>query len=395
MTTEEAYKIVAVCRRKLLMKHPFFGNAAMYLELVADENCINHSGQATMATDGSHIYFHPDFVASTKVEHLAGVVAHEVFHCIALHVYRMRGKNQVIANIAADYVTNLVITGAGMTLPPGALLDNQYDGMSFEQVYAILMRNAPRPQSGPCPTGEMRPAPPPGSGQDDKDKQGQEAESEQQSGMSETDWKQAAKQLANVAKKAGKMPDSLDRSLSSEHESQTDWVAILWKYALDSAPREYSYLPPSKRYLWQNVYLPRIKAPTLRGFPFIVDTSGSMSDEDVKVASRELTAILHELSPEFIDAIYCDAAVGGSERFTPDDASVAVALKAVGGGGTNFQPAFDWIAENYEEAPPFAVFLTDLYGPAPKDPGYPVLWITSAASNMTGPFGETVRILGW
>jgi predicted metal-dependent peptidase len=61
-----------------------------------------------------------------------------------------------------------------------------------------------------------------------------------------------------------------------------------------------------------------------------------------------------------------------------------------GGGGTDFRPVFDRIAE--EPEPPNAlVYLTDLYGSFPDQaPAYPVIW--AANNDQTGPFGETVHL---
>jgi predicted metal-dependent peptidase len=83
-----------------------------------------------------------------------------------------------------------------------------------------------------------------------------------------------------------------------------------------------------------------------------------------------------------------DTCVQAVHEFTPDD---EIVLKMVGGGGTLFQPAFDWVEEN--DVDPLAlIYLTDLEGETPQAPDYPVLWVTPLHSTYEAPFGTLVRI---
>jgi hypothetical protein len=41
--------------------------------------------------------------------------------------------------------------------------------------------------------------------------------------------------------------------------------------------------------------------------------------------------------------------------------------------------------------PDVLVYLTDMYGPFPRDPGYPTIWC--ASTDVKAPFGETVKIV--
>jgi len=65
-------------------------------------------------------------------------------------------------------------------------------------------------------------------------------------------------------------------------------------------------------------------------------------------------------------------------------------LEPKGGCGTDFPPAFEWVAEN-NIVPVCLIYLTDLCCDSyPEAPEYPVLWVTD--SRRTARFGETVRI---
>ena len=64
----------------------------------------------------------------------------------------------------------------------------------------------------------------------------------------------------------------------------------------------------------------------------------------------------------------------------------------MGGGGTRFQPAFDAIAETGED-PELVIYFTDLESAdTPREPAYPVLWLTDLSTTAHAPWGRTVHI---
>jgi predicted metal-dependent peptidase len=67
-------------------------------------------------------------------------------------------------------------------------------------------------------------------------------------------------------------------------------------------------------------------------------------------------------------------------------------LVPVGGGGTDFRPAFDWVADR-DLRPACLVYLTDLAcNRFPDPPDYPVLWACMGEEEITPPFGEVVSV---
>ena len=65
-------------------------------------------------------------------------------------------------------------------------------------------------------------------------------------------------------------------------------------------------------------------------------------------------------------------------------------LHPAGGGGTDFCPAFEWVAEQ-GLSPRCLIYLTDLCCESyPGEPDYQVLWVTD--SQAEAPFGETLHI---
>ncbi len=118
-----------------------------------------------------------------------------------------------------------------------------------------------------------------------------------------------------------------------------------------------------------------------------VDTSGSIGRLELEQFAGEISAICEEAQPEAIHVVYCDAAVQSAQEFGPSD---PIRLEPRGGGGTDFRPVFEWVAEN-DITPARLIYLTDLCCDSYSEvPQYPVLWVTD--SRRAAPFGETIRI---
>jgi predicted metal-dependent peptidase len=65
-----------------------------------------------------------------------------------------------------------------------------------------------------------------------------------------------------------------------------------------------------------------------------------------------------------------------------------------GGGGTKFQPAFDWLADNFIE-PDVMVYLTDGWSPdlhRLQEQGYPLLWLSTSRNRKDYPIGDVIEI---
>lgn len=399
---------VSRARTRLLLDSPWFGSLSMRLRVESTSDC------KTMETDGTRLRFNPQFVESLSDVELTGVMAHEVMHCALLHPYRLGKRDFRQWNEACDYAINQLLIDQGFTLPEGALLDEQFKGMGAEQIYAVRERQKqqeeqqqPQPQDdGQQDDGSEQPQAQDGDGENEDDAPSSFGEvtapSEASAGesqsdgapqeMTATDWQVATEQATAVAKKAGSLPADADRAVKAARQSETNWREILRRFVDQTVPSDYSWTQPNRRYVAQGIYLPGTVRENMPRFAVGIDTSGSIQQSDLAMFAAELTQILHETRPESIDVYYCDTRVCHTESFSPDDPEIT--LSAHGGGGTSFQPVFDRIADESNE-PAALIYFTDLEGPTPIEPGYPVLWVTSEASNLNGPFGETVRISKW
>jgi predicted metal-dependent peptidase len=103
-----------------------------------------------------------------------------------------------------------------------------------------------------------------------------------------------------------------------------------------------------------------------------------------------------EIFPSQLSVIQCDAKIQNIEEYESEDyAPTLKKVFALGRGGTDFRPVFDWIKEQHFVSIPILIYATDGYGDFPEiPPNFPVIWI--AFQNSIGlnnfPFGEVIEL---
>jgi len=120
---------------------------------------------------------------------------------------------------------------------------------------------------------------------------------------------------------------------------------------------------------------------------YAVDTSGSMSTDDLKMAAQELLNIVRTEQDVKLHVMYCDADLHVEyEVENIED----IDFRMVGRGGTDFNPPFIRTREllKSDEAPDVLVYATDGYAPAP-DPDnrvpIPVIWLITPGGTIPSP----------
>ena len=158
----------------------------------------------------------------------------------------------------------------------------------------------------------------------------------------------------------------------------------LWS---DTTPADYSWMRPNRRHLWTGLYLPGVIREGVGEIVIAVDCSGSVNQRLLGLFEAEVRSILEGQRPRRVHVMYFDAMV---QRVDTYEAGESVALRPVGGGGTEFGPCFEWLNE-HGIRPETLVVLTDLDGSFPSSiPEYPVLWASTGRSQA--PFGQVIPV---
>jgi predicted metal-dependent peptidase len=377
----------------------------MKLTLVPDATC------ETAWTDGSVVGYNPAFVAGLTSAERKGLLAHEVMHVAAGHVWRRGDRDVRRWNVATDYAINQILEAAGLSLPPGRLLDTTYAGLSAEAIYAALPVPPPDDAGGtsgsggeglPPPSaeepGEGKCAPsndPGGSGEVRDPPEGPLAQAPNDAPATETAWQDATLQAAMQAARAGQLPAGLERLVRAIRQPPCrNLLAALAEFAALAAREDYSWRAPNRRFAPLGLYLPSLHSEATPPILAAVDTSGSISAELLAEYVSALQVVLDELRPETLILYACDAAIQAEREYSPGDTLSGEREDFPGGGGTDFRPVFAKIAEEHVSVS-CAVYLTDLDGRFPAEaPDYPVLWVVRDphGARPRAPWGETLYL---
>lgn len=365
-------------RAGLILDHPFWGSLAIRLHLVEDA-----TNNPTACTDGKVIRYNPEFIEGMSLDKVKGLLCHEVMHCAGQHHARRGDREPKRWNMACDYAINPILEACGIALPGVPLIDPQYEGMSAEEIYTKL----PAPEEGggadggndPGGCGGVEDAPGDGDGKASADDLEQAAQ----------EWKVATAQAAQQARTMGDMPGALERVVEDILDPVLDWKEILRRFVDTSAKNDYQWFPPNRRHIHNGLILPSLRSQELKNVTMAMDTSGSISDEDLKAFKAEVQAIIQDYRAN-TKVIYCDSKVQNVEEF---DADTPVELHPEGGGGTDFRPPFEHIDAS-GEYPACMIYQTDGYCHSfPEEPPYPVLWVlTRKNEGFDPPFGIVIHL---
>ena len=399
----------------LLSSQPFYGSLAMGLTDVF----TNPHGK-TACTDGRRIYWHPDFLGKLTDEEVRFVLMHETLHAAHGHLWRFPKADQR-TNQACDYAINLCLAKIadanraagkpeGCKMPTGGLLNNAFEGLAEEEIYNRLPEPPPNgggnsndpcgdftaPAEGPPgdEKGDSKPGNKPGQGKtppgQDKGQNGQ-GNGQPEPQTLKDEWEQRVIQAAQAAKALGQgnLPADLQRQIDRTLRQKVDWKREMADFVKDAIASRNDWSRSCRRMATAPVIYPRRRRDETGLVIFCRDTSGSIGEETIGEFNGLIESCLADSGCSGI-VLDCDAMVHAEHRI---GAGECVPTKAVGGGGTAFEPVWERARELIDEGERIAgiVYLTDLYGSMPPgDDGIATLWLST--TDQQAPFGRTVRI---
>lgn len=172
----------------------------------------------------------------------------------------------------------------------------------------------------------------------------------------------------------GNLPDYLKTIVGNITKPSLRWQEILAQFVTSCYGSNRRWFPPSRRHFHQGLYLPSRYSLSLNAV-IAIDTSGSTMEE-LPQFFGELNSLIDSFGRYDLMVIQCDCAIQNISHFTSDTPFPSnYVWEAMGHGGTDFCPVFDWV-EKERLSPTLLIYITDGYGSAPeKSPNYPVLWV--------------------
>jgi predicted metal-dependent peptidase len=371
-------KMLSRTTKELLFDEPFYGHFASSLDKSFSRD-INTAAVAKKGI-GTALLVNPEFFESLSALHRKGLIKHELLHIAFNHL--MMGESfpdKKLFNIAADLEINQHIKSEW--LPEGGITLNSFPDLSLpkkagtKEYYKLLQEEKDK-------------------GEDASDSFKNMMNGDGDSGFDQHDWKdfedlndaekkliqkQVEHQIVSIAdeieKSTGNMPGELKgliEKLRHVEPAKFDWKGYLRRF-VGSSIRSYTRIlrrKPNKRYPDN----PGLKIKYRNSVLVAIDTSGSVSDDEVKEFLNEIYHI--NKTGSYVDIIQCDTQIQSIEPFNPKQD-----FKVHGRGGTSFQPVIDYYNDNKSKYTTL-IYLTDGEATAPKNCPKRTLWCHSSRSKI-------------
>lgn len=339
-TVMEGKDRVLAGRVRLLFYSPFFGTLAAGLRLIEDESIW------LFATDGEFLVYNPKNVNGVSQREIEGCLAHEVMHLVLMTHTRKGNRDHKLWNVATDHAINIILYDAGFVLPEGVLFDEKFRDWTAERIYEYLQQNPDQQpkDGGQWNIGEVEP----GGTRGEEGEKGSAPETQgNQTKALEGQMKSKVQAAVIAGEKAGNLPGNIKRLIDKICRPKACWREILQRFISEKAFNDWDYTQSHTRMLHSyGVIYPTIDGDQLGELAIIVDTSGSVDEEQLAQFAGEISDILDNYETK-VTVVYCDTKVNHVEEFTSED--LPLRLAAVGRGGTLGLPAYEYVQENILE----------------------------------------------
>lgn len=393
-------KRLLLSRMRILCNNGFYGLLLMHMIFSIDENC------ETAATDGERIFFNPKFLDELDDKELDFVMMHEILHVVLQHCFRQGHRDDERFHIACDIVVNSNILlsknmdldsislkkyGALMHLAPNGKEGHEYSAETVYEMLSTLLQDKKNLSNINSKKRKNS-----NSTWDDHTRWGKDGNEF----LSEI-WDKRFEDVCEVISKRdsvnnrGNMPLFAERYLKKLKSPQVDWRLIL-KDFIQEEVTDYSFMPPDKRFNENPFFLPDLneKDDFVENILFMIDTSGSMSDEMINAAYSEVKGAIDQFAGKLKGWFgFFDSAIIEPKPFeNEEDFKI---IKPFGGGGTDFKIIFDYVKKHMNEKMPASIIiLTDGFASFPSEKysnGIPVLWLINN-EEVIPPWGKVARI---
>jgi predicted metal-dependent peptidase len=404
---------LSAARTRLILDKPFLGALVLRLPMLqADPGWCR-----TTATDARAFYYNADFIDTLSLEQTQFVLAHEALHCALSHFARRLHRDKYRWDIACDLAINPLLIAEQLEPCPGALHLVEFEGMTAEEIYPCIAeseqmethdqhvyddqaeanpRGSPggggdRPNDGPAPE---RADPQPQARRTGSDSGVSPTAATQPAPLSPTEqerlavqWTQRLAGAHQQALQAGRMGGELGRMIGHLLQPRIPWRMLLAKYMTATAREDYNWARPSRRE--GDAILPSLRSSELRVVVGL-DTSGSISDEEMRQFISEIDAIKGQAHAH-ITLLACDAALAADGPWIVEPwEQLRLPRAFTGGGDTDFRPVFEWVEQHHARCD-LLIYFTDAQGAFPNhEPALPVIWLVKGKAEI--PWGQRIQL---
>jgi predicted metal-dependent peptidase len=183
------------------------------------------------------------------------------------------------------------------------------------------------------------------------------------------------------------MGGELGRMIGHLLQPRIPWRMLLAKYMTATAREDYNWARPSRRE--GDAILPSLRSSELRVVVGL-DTSGSISDEEMRQFISEIDAIKGQAHAH-ITLLACDAALAADGPWIVEPwEQLRLPRAFTGGGDTDFRPVFEWVEQHHARCD-LLIYFTDAQGAFPNhEPALPVIWLVKGKAEI--PWGQRIQL---
>jgi len=368
----EVYDRIVVARVGLLLRHPFFGNMATRLRILAADEWL-----PTAAVDGRNLYYNTQFFNAMTNKEIEFVVAHEILHMVFDHIGRRDDRNPMLFNIAADYIVNNTLVRDRIGTKPSIVdcfQDFKYDGWTSEEVYEELFKEAEeRGKEFLEELGEMLDEHLDGDEGDQEGNEGEETTDSNGNKVSKKRPKYSKEQLKEIKDEikeamlaaaqsagAGNVPAGVARMIKELTEPKMNWRELLRQQIQSTSKSDFTFQRPGRKGWHTGAILPGQNFDETIDIAIALDMSGSIGNEQAQDFLGEVKGIMEEYK-DYNIKIWCfDTEVYNEQDYTADCGEDLIDYEIYGGGGTDFMANWRYMHDNDIQPKKFLMF-TDGY----------------------------------
>jgi len=379
---------ISQAKAKLQLEQPYFGMLASRLELRQNDTI-----EAALS-DGVVLDYNDEYMRALTLDEVTFILANGAMHAALAHENRKKNRMSWLWQSATDYAINDMLVQNGLHRAPKSLYDERFSGMYAEEIYAELKHEIQNEEFNDDEENE--------DGYNEQNRKSQEeitSPSNEQAqsknrpvievenverAVDEEFFEQLEKQVQQKASAMEELPDGIERFVEIIQSSKVDWQVVLRDAFEPFFKNDYAIMPPSKKLLYQNIYLPSIQSNHYT-LTIAIDTSGSVDEALLAIFMAEVESIMMSINDYTIELLTCDEKIRSHETFY---AGEMLHYRVEGGMGTSFDPVFEYI-ERELYTTQLLLYFSDLDGKLRvSEPNYSVVWVAPKAEVM--PFGEVI-----
>lgn len=302
------------------------------------------------------------------------------------HVDRTRDLDDLItANIAADIVVNGIIKDNKISLPKGAIYDDDLKHLSVREIYSILKQKQAKNENylkKKYGNGEVN----------ECLQKKEESASKSETEANAEKWKNIINKAKTISqmKQAGVKGSGMARVFKELLDPTINWRDALYKYVTQSRADFEGY---DRRFIHDGLYIDDIGGNKVHVAAF-VDTSGSVDEKLLQNFLSELFFAINSTRGATGYLYYFDTKLYPQGNIEDLDG----VPKPVGLGGTSFVPIMKELNKISSENPhanTVGIVYTDGFAPMTwEEPETPLLWCISPGGikEESIKYGDIVRI---